>query len=139
MIVLDASCIIDFTLNAEAFPDLQNLIAQNHVIAAPHLLSYEVLNVIRRHTLANACTVERAREAIALFRNLNIKFYEPEIFLDRIWQLRHNLTAYDAAYVSLAEVLEVPFYTGDLRIVKSIGHTAKIFPITPAPKSSHNS
>jgi predicted nucleic acid-binding protein len=118
--------VIDFALRIGSSAELAELIRQNDVLAAPQLLTFEVINIVRRQVLAKLCTEERAEEGIKLFRQLNFEFYETELLIERIWQLRHNFTAYDAAYVALAETLEVPFYTSDLRLANSSGHHAQI-------------
>lgn len=129
MIILDASCVIDFALRMRSAPELSNLMKQNDVFAAPHLLTYEVVNILRRQVIAKLCSEERAQQGLVLFRELNFEFYDAEIMLDRVWQLRHNFTAYDASYIALAEMLDAPFYTRDHRLANASGHRAQVIKI----------
>jgi len=69
---------------------------------------------------------DRAREAIADFEDFPINCYRHDLFAFRIWQLRHNITAYDAAYIALAESLAAVFVTCDARLAKSPGHDAVV-------------
>lgn len=80
---------------------------------APHLLDVEFLNSLRRLVLAGLVTSERAAYARADMADLTIERFPHEPFADRIWELRRNLTAYDAAYVALAEGLRAPLITCD--------------------------
>jgi len=80
---------------------------------APHLIDVEFLNALRRLVFTGLVTDERAAYARADFADLTIERFPHEPFAERIWELRHNLTAYDAAYVALSEELEVPLITCD--------------------------
>jgi len=80
---------------------------------APHLIDVEFLNALRWLVFTGLVTDERAAYARADFADLTIERFPHEPFADRIWELRHNLTAYDAAYVALSEELEVPLITCD--------------------------
>ncbi len=79
----------------------------------------EVLHVIRRYNLTGEMTDDRAEEAIRNHLALPIERYSHELLAGRIWQLRTSLTAYDAAYVALAEVLGAPLVTTDARLARS--------------------
>jgi len=68
----------------------------------------------------------RAAEALADLSDLRLVRHPHEPYVPRIWALRHNLTAYDAAYVALAEALESPLVTRDTRMASAHGHRAKI-------------
>jgi predicted nucleic acid-binding protein len=71
-------------------------------------------------------TDQRAHEALADFLDLPVTRYPHQPFLDRIWELRHNLTAYDAAYVALAEVLHAPLITCDRALALAPGLLATV-------------
>lgn len=79
------------------------------------MLDLEVMNVLRRHRLAD----ERADEAIRHYRDFRIRRYPHHWFLPRIWALRFNFTAYDAMYVVLAEALDATLITTDFRLAKA--------------------
>jgi len=68
----------------------------------------------------------RGREAIADLEDFPLERFPHTVLLPRIWQLRNNLTAYDAAYVALAEALEAPLVTCDTKLANSTGHRATI-------------
>jgi len=93
---------------------------------APHLMDLEIAQVIRRYVLAGEMTTRRGSEAIQDLLQLPVTRYPHDVFLFRIWQLRHNMTAYDAAYVTLAEALAIPLLTLDKRLANSRGHKASI-------------
>jgi predicted nucleic acid-binding protein len=93
---------------------------------APHLLDVEVAQVLRRFVASGALAAPRAAEALTDLADLPLTRYSHEILLPRIWSLRANLTAYDAAYVALAEALDATLLTADLRLLRAPGHTAHI-------------
>ena len=86
---------------------------------APHLIDLEVLSVLRRQVLAGDLSAERAAAGITALTQLDLVRYQHATFADRIWALRENLTPYDAAYVALAEALNVPLLTLDGRLARS--------------------
>ena len=83
---------------------------------SPHLLDVEVAQVIRRFEIAREIEAERAQAALDDFMDLPIQRYPHGLLLKRVWSLRANMTAYDAAYVALAEILEATFMTHDRRL-----------------------
>ncbi|HEX9342387.1 MAG TPA: type II toxin-antitoxin system VapC family toxin, partial [Actinomycetota bacterium] len=104
--------------------DLANRL-EHETITAPHLLDVEVLQALRGLTLGHKISHERANHARALYRQLFIVRYPADGLAERIWSLRHNLTAYDAAYVALAEALDCPLVTRDAKLA-SAGHSANV-------------
>lgn len=86
---------------------------------APHLLDLEVAQTLRRLATAGTISKDRAEEAMQDLRSVRIARYPHFIFLSRIWQHRHNLSAYDAAYVALAESLGAPLITRDARLASA--------------------
>jgi predicted nucleic acid-binding protein len=120
VIVVDASAALDLLLNREVASALrEHFFRPGETLHAPHLLDVEVLHVIRRYNLAGEMTDDRAEEAIRNHFALPIERYSHELLAGRIWQLRSNLTAYDAAYVALAEFLGVRLLTTDARLARS--------------------
>lgn len=93
---------------------------------APHLLDLEVAQVMRRYTIAGKMRAQRGREALKDLHDLPVTRYPHTILLSRIWELRSNMTAYDAAYVALAEAIGGPLLTRDKRLAGSSGHAAVI-------------
>ena len=127
MIVLDASAAVDWLLQTPAGRRIeQRVYARQETLHSVHLLDVEILRVLRRLVRERALTPGRAEEAIADIAALRIARYAPVLLLDRIWRLRQNLSAYDAAYVALAETLQAPLITRDRRIAAAPGHTAAV-------------
>jgi predicted nucleic acid-binding protein len=90
------------------------------------LIDLEIAQVIRRYVAVGEITAERSTQAIEDVIDFRISRYSHEILLPRIWELRANMTAYDAAYVTLAEVLDSPLLTRDAKLARSSGSNAKI-------------
>jgi predicted nucleic acid-binding protein len=82
--------------------------------------------VLRRYVQGGEVHADRAKQALGLFRGFPLERYPHHLFLSRIWDLRHNLTAYDAAYVALAESLDAPLLTCDVRLRGASGHVARV-------------
>jgi predicted nucleic acid-binding protein len=117
MIVLDASAALELLLRAADRTGLvARILRSGESIAAPHLLDLEVAQVLRRFVVAGELTAARAREAIEDHLAMGIARYPHDGLLDRIWDLRMNCTAYDAAYVALAEALDAVLVTCDRRL-----------------------
>lgn len=131
MIVLDASAALELLLNRPAAARLRARIEDPfETIHAPHLLDLEVLQVVARFVRTREVTVARAAEMLQDFRDLVIARYTHDLLFDRVWELRVNLTAYDAAYVALAELLNAPLLTADRRLARAKGHVASVEVIT---------
>ena len=126
MIVVDASILIDFLLRSAAEPEISALIERQEVLAAPAVVDLEVTQVLRRLLFAKTITPTLADEALGDFLALRIERYAATEMLPRIWGLKNNISAYDAAYVVLAEMLDVPLYTRDTKLAAATGHGAKI-------------
>ena len=93
------------------------------------MIDLEVTSTLRRLTLLRVISARRARTVLGDFLELPIRRYPSTQLLERVFELRTNLTAYDAAYVALAEALDAPLVTTDDRLARSTGHTAEI--LTP--------
>jgi predicted nucleic acid-binding protein len=127
VIVLDASAVIEILLlTATGAPVAERLLTTESSLHAPHLLDIEVAQVLRRFVARGKLSPERARQALDTLAGLPLERYPHEILLRRIWALRENLTAYDAAYVALAEILGATLLTCDARILRAPGHSARV-------------
>jgi predicted nucleic acid-binding protein len=124
MIVLDASAVIELLLGNSSLR--RRLARASDALAVPHLLDVEVAHVLRRLHGSGELTEQRGQEALADLGDLDLDRFSHEDFLPRVWELRHNLTAYDAVYVALAEALRAPLLTFDKKLANSAGHRARI-------------
>jgi predicted nucleic acid-binding protein len=93
---------------------------------APHLIDLEVAQVLRRNVAAGVIAAARGTEALRDLCDLSLVRYPHEMLLDRIWELRDNLTAYDAAYVALAEALDAGLVTCDRKLASRRSHRARV-------------
>ena len=127
MIVLDASAAVDWLLQTSVGQRIESRIySQGETLHAPHLFDLEVAQVLRRLVQQRVLSASRADEAISDLLDLRISRYPHFVLLPQIWQYRHHLSAYDGAYVVLAERLGATLLTRDQRIAASPGHSAKI-------------
>lgn len=128
MIVLDSSAAVELILS---LPKCRPIEARLHdadwQISAPQLLVVEVLQVLRRRVAADLTSLRQAEEARDLFSALPIYYVDHEISADSIWQLRDNLTAYDASFVVLAERLGAELVTCDEKLAHAPGHSATVY------------
>jgi predicted nucleic acid-binding protein len=127
MIVLDASAVVDWLLQTPAGKRIeQRIYARKDTLHTVYLLDVEFAQVLRRLVREGTLARKRAEEAIEDLIAVRVTRYAPVLLLDRIWQLRQNLGAYDAAYVALAEELKAPLITRDQRLAAAPGHAATI-------------
>jgi predicted nucleic acid-binding protein len=127
MIVVDASAVLEALLRTPAARAVERrLFELSQTLHAPHLLDVEVAQVVRRYAANGEIDVERGHMALADLVDLPLHRYPHDFLLPRVWQLRNNLTAYDAVYVALAEALNAPLITRDKRLAASPGHHAQI-------------
>ena len=127
MIVLDASAAVDWLLQTP--PGLQiekRIYGRNESLHAPHLIDLEVAQVLKRLASDGVVSVARAVEAVEDLTDLRLTRYPHFVLLSRVWQYRHNLSAYDAAYVVLAEELGGTLITRDRRLAAAAGRRAKV-------------
>lgn len=127
MIVVDASVVLEAPFRSSAATTVEDrLFAPRQKLHAPHLLDVEVAQVIRRHTANGDRDAERRRMALADLADFPRRRYPQDFLLPRSWDLWIDLTAYDAAYVALAEVLDTPQLTRDRRLAMAAGQRAQI-------------
>jgi len=127
MLVVDASCLLELLLRFTGSEAIQQrLFAREQSLCAPQLIDIEVSHVLRRYWLAKELSAKRGSEAIADLEDFPLERFPHTVLLPRIWQLRNNLTAYDAAYVALAEAIDAPLVTCDAKLARSTGHRATI-------------
>ena len=120
MIVLDASAAIDWLLQTAAGQQIETRIySRSESLHAPHLLDLEVAQVLRRFAREATVSAQRADQALQDLLSLRLTRYPHFVFLPHIWWLRHNLSAYDAAYVALTEKLGATLVTRDARLAAS--------------------
>jgi len=127
VIVLDASAAVDWLLQTPAGRQIdRRIFARNESLHAPHLLDLEVAQVLRRLVREGMISSPRADHAVEDLLDLRVTRYPHFLLLPRIWQLRLNLSAYDAAYVALAEKLPGTLISRDRRLQSARGHAAQI-------------
>ncbi|HWD45699.1 MAG TPA: type II toxin-antitoxin system VapC family toxin [Actinomycetota bacterium] len=126
MIVVDTSAVVAALIGRPPDKRLVDRLAVDGDLYAPHLLDIEFLHALRRLVLGRQLSEDRAADAHGDFADLAITRYEHTVVADRIWQLRHSLTAYDATFVALAELLDAPLVTCDARLARAPGRHATI-------------
>ena len=127
MIVLDASAAIDWLLQTGVGRRIDHRIyVQNETLHSPHIIDLEVAQVFRRLVREAIIPARRAEEAIIDLMDLRMTRYPHFLFLSKIWQRRHNLSAYDAAYVALAEEIGATLITRDARLAAATGRALAV-------------
>ncbi len=124
MIILDASALVELILGTPTGQAVAARIADPaEGLHVPHLADIEVVQALRRYVREGDIGAEAAAVALDDFRALDLQRHAHEPLLERVWELRENLTAYDAVYVALAETLGnegVPLLTTDARLAKAV-------------------
>lgn len=123
MIVIDSSIVVNaLTDSYEPGRVARARLDTEDGMAAPHLLDLEVVSVLRRLVSFGSITRKHAQLALADLGDLDVDRWEHGGLLQRVWQLRDNLSPYDASYVALAEELGCPLVTGDAKLAKGAEH-----------------
>ncbi len=127
MIVLDASVVVELLFGTPLGKEVRERISDDWLtLHVPAVLDLEVAQVVRRYTALGQIEPDRGRQALEYLVGLNAERYVHGPFLQRIWQLRHNLTAYDAAYVALAEALGATLLTADRGMASAAARWVKV-------------
>ena len=123
---MDASAILEVLLQTPAARRVSRvLFAASQTLHAPHLIDLEIAQVLRRYVRSAILSADRGAEALSDFLDLPLTRYPHFVLLSRVWQLRHNLTAYDVAYLALAEALDAPLITRDRALART-GSRARV-------------
>lgn len=105
--------------------DARTMLARD-VVVCPHLADSEILHALRAQVLRGDLDAVTAGNALEMWQRLGLERLSVIGLLDRVWELRSNLSAYDATYVALAEALEAPLVTADGRIAQAPGPRCSI-------------
>jgi predicted nucleic acid-binding protein len=127
VIVVDASAAVSALLNDG--PARHALASER--LHTPHLVDSEVASGLRRKVAAQLLTADDGWTALEHWRRLGMRRYPAFALLDRVWELRDNLSAYDATYVALAEMLNCAVLTADVRLSHAPGIRC---PVTVVPR-----
>jgi len=95
-------------------------------LIAPTLLPYELTNAIRRRWSGGVISLEQANRALENLAALNIELFQWAILADRVWALRGSITSYDASYVALAEIMDCPLLTADVKLAAMAPQTCQV-------------
>ena len=121
MIVVDASTLTQALADDGRPGGLVRARLRRERLHAPSLVDLDVMSAIRRKLASGGMSEDRAVFALRAFARLRLHRTSHRPLLPRVWALRHNLTPYDAAYVALAEALDVPLVTADARLARAPG------------------
>lgn len=126
MIVVDASVLVVALADDGQDGENARLRLRGERLAAPELIDLEVVSVLRRQLRQGELNERRAVQALSDLTDLPLQRASHRALLNRCWELRGNLTVYDAAYVALAEALDTTLLTGDARLSRAAGPRCKI-------------
>lgn len=127
MIVVDASAVVAMFLNlGPGAAHVRERLRQTEDVHVPHIFDVEVIQALRRHSLRGDLSEENSRLILSLLQEMKVIRYPHIGLLPRIWELKENVTAYDAAYVALAEVLNAPLVTMDAKLAQAPGIRAAV-------------
>ena len=122
MTVIDTSGVVDLLIGGPASPIVADLLARERELAAPDILVFEVLSVIRRGAGRRALSESRASAAVEDIAALPVRLFPSMPLRARVWQLRENLTPADGLFVALAERLGEPLATKDSSLLRAIAN-----------------
>lgn len=125
MIVLDASVVVELLTNGAMAGSIRSELGnRDEPFLVPHLIDVEVISAIRKLAANQKIDTHRSRQLLEELAALPAERYSHTPLIGRIWQLRHNFTAYDAAYIALAEAADAILYTCDEKLCG--GHKARV-------------
>jgi predicted nucleic acid-binding protein len=131
-LVVDASMLVAALIDSGTDGRWAEALLTSDSLAAPHLLSAEASNILRRSARSGAISAEQASLAHADLLDLRVELFPYAPFAARIWNLRDNVTCYDAWYVALAEALNAPLATLDARLAKASGTHCRFLTSIPS-------
>lgn len=127
MIVVDASAVLEILLRTPVgLAHEERLLSGPDRWNAPGLIDLEIANTLARHERNGVLTRSDAAAVLDAWLRAPIRRWNEDGFLPRIWALRHSVTAYDAAYVALTEMLEATLITADTRLGRAIDHQIRM-------------
>jgi len=126
VIVIDNAALTELLAGSSPNPQLVARMAVADSVHATDLLDVEFLSSLRGLLRGGKISQHRARQARMLFAEMSVVRYPISVITDRVWVLRHTLSAYDACYVALAEALDCPLVTTDHRLAGATGHVATV-------------
>lgn len=127
MIVLDASAALEWLLQTPTGQRVgKRLFTPGETLHAPHLLDVEVIQALRRTVRLGYVMVPEAELALLDLRDMKLQRYPHTHLLERAWDLKNNLSAYDAVYIALAEALDAPLLTCDRKLASASAHSAQV-------------
>ena len=125
MIVLDASVVVELLTNGALADSIRSdLAGRDESFIVPHLVDVEVVSAIRRLVAGRRIGSDRSDQILTGLAALPAERYSHTPLTGRMWELRHNFTAYDATYIALAEAMNAVLYTSDQKLCK--GHRARV-------------
>jgi predicted nucleic acid-binding protein len=125
MIVLDASVVVELLTNGILADSIRSdLSRRDESFIVPHLIDVEVVSALRRLVAGRRIGTDRSDQFLAGLAALPAERYPHTPLIGRIWELRHNFTAYDATYIALAEAMNAVLYTSDGKLCE--GHRARV-------------
>lgn len=126
MLVVDTSAVLEAIAARDPAPGLIERLSEDGDLHGPHLIDTELLHALRRMSIKQQISDERAADARSDFAELALVRYRHQPLNDRVWELRHNVTACEATFIALAEALSAPLITCDARLASTPGHSAQI-------------
>jgi predicted nucleic acid-binding protein len=124
--VLDASLLVAALVDSGSNGAWAESVISRHAVIGPELLLVETINILRRLERSEHISTLEANSAQRDLTRLDLALYPFGPFARRIWSLRGNLTSYDAWYVALAEALDCPLATLDLKLTRASGPTCDL-------------